>query len=670
MRITIPPASVLPPVLMLAALCAGCTAPPPAPAPVPQPAPPTLPAADAERAGQPRMDPRWLSDTLAFGTAALENGAPAAGADVYVAIADGVPGSPGDCGDPHGLHGLVRTSVDAEGRWRTAVPRAERGRPGCLFILAEVRDTTGPVNDRVLAAGAIGVDVDSVPVHLSLRILPPPDGDPPWPADPRPDWQWPRVAEHIPGWAGWINGPTPCSAIVSLRDTAQQAAARAYVQDELAARRHPGDAACPRFDITIRKVGYGWADLVRWSGRSGLLFQFWGVEMFDMDEVENRLVYRFREPGGARAARRALGALRVPPDAIQILERLDDEYTPGFGPAAPVLGRLLGSRTESAVWSADGREILYLDEDTAGQLVSAADAVTREVREVARIPVQDGHGGDRLRRASDGLLYTDVELPQGAGIARLRPGTDAAPELLVPAQISRFEMDSAGRRFVFRWTHTAEDGHDEEALVLWDARTGRRRTLVREGLPPVLWMEPGGRAVAYTVEDYDAPANTGVWMYDVASGRRRHVWRETLDDETERVSALRWVNGAPRLLLVRRPAGADSTQMLEVNPATGARTRLGSVPAFGYPGPASVGAWSPDGRRAAVWVTVAWENSGFGTIRDHVRLYLWEAGQEARMIAEFTEHVQEGRAWEAAFSPDGKRLVYPANDRIYVHDLQ
>jgi hypothetical protein len=322
------------------------------------------------------------------------------------------------------------------------------------------------------------------------------------------------------------------------------------------------------------------------------------------------------------------------------------------------------------VWSADGREILYLDEDTAGQLVSAADAATREVREVARISVQNGHGADRLRRASDGLLYTDVELPQGAGIARLRPGTDAAPELLVPTQISRFEMDSAGRRFVFRRTYTTEDGYDQEALVLWDARTGRRRTLMRDGLPHVVWMEPGGRAVAYRVEDYDAPANTGVWMYDVATGRRRQLWREALDDATERVSALRWVNGTPRLLLVRHPAGADSTEMLEVNPATGARTRLGSVPEAGDTWPASVGAWSPDGRRAAVWVTVASERSGFGVNRDHVRLYLWEAGREARMIAEFMEYVEEGRMWEAAFSPDGKRLAYPANDRIYVHDLQ
>jgi hypothetical protein len=53
-----------------------------------------------------------------------------------------------------------------------------------------------------------------------------------------------------------------------------------------------------------------------------------------------------------------------------------------------------------------------------------------------------------------------------------------------------------------------------------------------------------------------------------------------------------------------------------------------------------------------------------------VRLYLWEAGQEARMIAEFMEYVEEGRMWEAAFSPDGGRLLYPANDRIYVHDLR
>jgi hypothetical protein len=215
MRITIPPAFILPPILILAGLCAGCTAPPPPePAPVPRPAPAILSPADIERASQPRIDPRWLSDTIAFGTAMLENGAPAAGADVYVAIADGVPGTPGDCGDPRGLHGLIRTSADAGGRWRTPIPRAERGRPGCLFILAEVRDTTGPVNDVVLASGAVGVEVDSVPVHVSLRIVPPPDGNPPWPADPRPDWQWPRVAEHIPAGRGGstARGPAPRSS--------------------------------------------------------------------------------------------------------------------------------------------------------------------------------------------------------------------------------------------------------------------------------------------------------------------------------------------------------------------------------------------------------------------------------------------------------------------------
>lgn len=672
MRVTIPLASILPPVLLLAAL-AGCTAsPPPEPAPAPQPAPATLSAADIERANQPQIDPRWLSDTIAYGTATLENGAPAAGADVYVAIADGIPGNPGYCDDPRGLHGLVRTSADAEGRWRTPIPRAERGRPGCLFILAEVRDTTAPVHDRVLAVGAIGVDVDSVPVHVPLRIVPPPDADPPWPTDPRADWQWPRVAEHIPGWAGWIN-TSPCSAIVSLRDTTQQAIARAYVQEELAARRHPGDAPCPGFDITIQKVDHGWADLGRWSSRAGLLFQFWGVEMFDMDEVANRVVYRFREPRGARAARRALASLRVPPEAIEILERLDDEYTPDFGPEAPVLGRLLGwgTSTESAVWSGDGREILYLAEDTAGDLVRATDVVAREVRDVVRIAPHDGLGADRLRRASDGMLYTDAEVPQGTGIVRLRPGTGAPPELLLRTQISRFEMDSAGRRFVARWQHTTEDGHDEEALVLYDARTGQRRTLMGEPSPwHAWWMEPGGRAVAYAAENYDTPANGGVWMYDVASGRRRQLWRGSMDEPAERVSTMRWVNGAPRLLLVRRPAGADSTEMVELNPATGARTRLGSFPALHGEWPASVGAWSPDGRRAAVWVSVAFENSGFGTVRDHVRLYLWEAGQEPRMIAEFMEYVQEGRSWEAAFSPDGTRLMYPAGGRIYVHDLQ
>ncbi|HEX6040460.1 MAG TPA: hypothetical protein VFZ20_20550 [Longimicrobium sp.] len=664
------------PLSVLIAFCGGCTAAPrPETAPAPQPSSTVITAADTVRIEQPHADPAWLSDTVAFGTAVLEDGAPAAGADVYVALADGVPGEPGDCGAPGGLRGLVRTTADAEGRWRTRIPRAERGRPGCLSITAEIRDTTGPVYDRVLAVG--GVDLDSMPVRVALQAVPPPDRDPPWLTDPRPDWQWPRVAEHIPGWAGWINGSGPCSAIVSLRDMRQQEAARAYVQEVLAASGYPGDPGCQRFDITFRQVDYGWADLARWSGRSALLFQFRGVEMFDVDEVENRLVYRFREPSGARAARRALPALRVPPGAIQVLEREDDEFTPDFGPEAPLLGRALGDGvvTPWAVWSGDGREVLYLGEDSLGHVVvRATDVATRRVRDLVRTTTGDGMGLDRLRRASSGVLYADLELPDAPGIARLRPGTDAAPELILPAPFSRFDMDSAERRFVYRRAFRNGEYEDEE-LALWDARTGRRRTVVSLSGVYTWWMEPGGRAVAYTVADYEHPANAGVWTYDVASGRQRQLWRAP-EDETEGVSAVRWVNGAPRLLLARRPAGAAASELTELDPATGRRTRLGSVPAFGGTRPAGAGAWSPDGRRAAVWVTVATDPpdcitgvcASGGMMRSHMRLYLLEAGQEARMIAEFVEHVQED-SWEAAFSPDGKRLLYPADGRIYVQDL-
>lgn len=662
-------------------------------APVPEAATDSMAAAaDSVVIVAAEEDPAWLSDTLAFGTATLENGEPAHGADVYVGIAEGVSG---DCGAPWGVKGLTRTLADREGRWSTRVPRAERGRPGCLHLSAEVRDTSGPV-DRVTAFAFLGVDLDSMPVHVRLQPVPPPQRDTAAPVDGRGDFVWPLVAEAIPGWAGWINGPGGgCSAIVSLRDTSQQPAARAYVEAELAARRHPSDAPCARFDLQFQQVRWGWADLMRYGSRSWRLVYFHGVDMYDMDEVANRVVYRFRYAQGARAARRALAVMRVPPDVVVIEETEDAERAGAFGPETPVVGRALAPSRgmRPPTWSADSREVLVMSEDSGQLVVDAADAATGDVREVLRASVPHPNGVMGLERAADGTLYADY-YPQdyppetSPAIYRLRPGgrMERVHEMAMPG----FRIDSAGRRFLFRWHPPGKP--DDESLVVWDPATRRRHVVGgMSGEMASMEMEPGGRAVLYDgwrSGSHPDSVEHGVWIYDLQRRRTQKAWSDPEYDlaydaastqpppepETrEAFAAARWVDGQARLLLTRRHRGADEVELLELDPTTGVRTRLGSIPAGARSRPPAYAAWTPDGRRAVLWVTIGadppecLEGMCGGLGRRHSRLYLWQAGAEPRIVADLVEHAAEG-GW-MAISPDGRRIAYEINGSIMVDDL-
>lgn len=631
-------------------------------------------------------DPAWLSDTVAFGTVTLESGAPAAGVDVYVGIAEGVPGEPGDCSMPWGVKGLVRTAADGDGRWSTRIPRAERARPGCLYLVAEVRDTTGPIRDLVTAYAFLGAALDSMPVPIRLQTVRPVERDPREPVDPRPDFVWPLVSERIPGWAGWLPGAGGrCSAVVSLRDMRQQEAARAYVQAELDARRYPGDPPCERYDIEFEKVKFGWADLTRYAARTGHLIYFHGIEMSDLDEVANRVVYRFRYAEGARAARRALAAMRVPPEVVEILETEDAERAGRFGPETPRLGRLLADPdARSPAWSADGREVLSLRTDSGFVIIHAADAATGAIREVAR--THTAEEAFVLRQAADGTLYAAVTPPEGtSSIHRVRPGRP--PEPVHPLGSSPFEMDSAGQRFLFM-PPPREGEEGDPVLAVWDAAARRLHRVPLAGSTYRMGLEPGGRAVVYEAWTGDTVPEHGVWTFDLRRRRATKLWSvpeplEELEDDgqpprdepevREMFAAVRWVEGRPRLLLSRLRRGAPEAELLELDPATGARTRLAGIPAEGSTRPPAHVAWTPDGRRAALWVTVGRDppecmrEMCAGLYRTHARLYLWEAGHDVRLLADVVKTAIDDE-W-LAFSPDGRRIGYGVDGRLYVHDL-
>jgi dipeptidyl aminopeptidase/acylaminoacyl peptidase len=663
---------------LLAAACGPASA-DRAPAPLPdQPASTASTGTRIDPDAPPGLGaPGTMSDTVVRGTVLLADRQPAAHADVYVGVAEGLPGEGDTCDRPGGLLALTRTAPDGHGRWLTRLPRAEPGlgEPACVFVVAEVRDTTGPTRDVVSAAGWTGAPIGGEPIHLVLERVRRDEE----PLARRPDGAWIAVAERIPGWAGFVLEAGGCRAVVGLTDLRQQAAARAYVDSVLAGRgRRP--SCGPSAGVRFRQVEYDWAQLQRWYERAGILGAFQGMQMSDVDEGRNRLVFTYTDPAGARAARRALAVLRVPAAAFVIEAPEQALVMPSdtFGPDTPRLGRRLATRgwPGAPAWSADGREILFVTVEGGGpsprQTIRAAGVETRAERELGAVRGMNT-GGGHLRMAADGATYAAIALPGAVQYAiwRIPPGGGAPEQVADGLAWPWFTMDAAGRRFAFS---AAVPGADppRETLVVLDRETGTRDT-VRGGMPgPAgqLEMSPDGRALAYAATASGQPGESGVWLYDLRTRQARQLW--SAPGMTEAAPALRWQDGRPRLLLVRR-AGPDHAELSELDPATGRRTRLALAPTTPGEHAATLARWSADGRRVAYWSPIAIGpqscGNGFCISRNvvHWRLFVWETGQaQPRVLADVAS--DEGAAW-LEFSPDGRRIAYLLNGSVYTHDL-
>lgn len=647
--------------LLLATACAGCGTASPAPG---------------------LGEPGTMGDSVVRGSALLQNGQPAARADVYVAVAEGIAGDPGACERPGAVLALTRTAPDGNGRWLARIPRVEpgAGTPACLLIAAEVRDTAGPLRDRVTARTWTGVPIGGGPVHLVLeRVEPAPPG-----RDPiarRPEGAWIDAAGRIPGWGGFIFGEGGCTVIVSLADPRQQEAARAYVDSVLRAERGGPPPGCGGRRYEFRRVQYDWAQLQRWYGRIGILGGFRGMQSSDVDEARNRIVLRFTDPAGARAARRALPLLRVPPEAVAVEAPEQPAVVPSdtFGPDTPLLGTRLAARwwPGSPAWSADGREILFVtaEEPQVTRLtVRAVDAGSRAVRELVGIQGMNT-GGSHLRQAADGSVYAAIPLPGSTASAlwHIPPGGGPAGEVARGLAWPWFAVDAAGRRFAFPWTAPGEPRTHQE-LVVMDRETERRDAVRGEWMALALRpleLSPDGGTLVYRVEVAERPEDAGVWMYDVRTRETRQLWRQP-QDHSEAAAAVRWHHGAPRLLVARR-TGATEAELAELDPAAARRVPLGAVPIAPGEGAPGTAAWTADGRRVAYWAPVALgpQACGGGNCISrrvvHWRLYAWEPGRsDPRPLADVA--ADEDAAW-LAFSPDGRRIAYVLHGSLYVHDL-
>jgi hypothetical protein len=259
-----------------------------------------------------------------WGTVSDEAGAPVAGADVFVAVrrvAD--PRAPGACeafGAPHstGMLAIARAVSDARGEFRHPLPATEPDdRPNCVVVFAEVRSGDGGGERAEASAPVRGVPLseDAQRIDLVLRQAP---------AAARaarfrtPDEQWAEAARgQVPGFAGFfLEG---CTVVLNLTDPPrQQAAAREYMTELLRDRPlSTREGACPQPPpMRFRQVQYDFDQLVRWSGRAGVLLGLEGAVMHDIEENRNRIVVGYVDEAGRQRAERALATLEVPRDAV------------------------------------------------------------------------------------------------------------------------------------------------------------------------------------------------------------------------------------------------------------------------------------------------------------------------------------------------------------------
>ncbi len=120
-----------------------------------------------------------------------------------------------------------------------------------------------------------------------------------------PDDRWAKIAQKVPGFAGWwLHGTT---AVLMLVDTTQRDAAVAEIAAEMRGK-HIGR-------VLVRKADFDFIQLRRWE----ILVPFFSdsqITALDADEVRNRVVVSVADSAHLAPTRKRLVALGIPPGAL------------------------------------------------------------------------------------------------------------------------------------------------------------------------------------------------------------------------------------------------------------------------------------------------------------------------------------------------------------------
>jgi Tol biopolymer transport system component len=268
-------------------------------------------------------------------------------------------------------------------------------------------------------------------------------------------------------------------------------------------------------------------------------------------------------------------------------------------------------------------------------------------------------GQDRARAAQPWIAYqTNVHEATGSGpegVWLIHPDGTGDHQVGVGANGEQELPDWSpdGRKLVF-----TSRGGDHEPLFEYTLSSGRVRQLfactgrcLGDDEPA---YSPDGRTVAF-IRAFgpltDAgPADCGLWLGDVATGKARRL---TNNHSCDRETMPRWSPDGTRLTYFRErsdPAtGQLDTAVFVLRIASGKQTRITDWAAdLGEPD------WSRDGR----WIVVASHplHSFDGSYRSGLFLIRPDGGG----LHALTRYGDELRATQPRFAPDGRSLVFTA----------
>jgi Tol biopolymer transport system component len=152
--------------------------------------------------------------------------------------------------------------------------------------------------------------------------------------------------------------------------------------------------------------------------------------------------------------------------------------------------------------------------------------------------------GSHARRVVTGA-YSPKLSPDGRRLAYMVPGDepDSLPTLFVRDTAGATRPRRVGIAFAYEWspdgTRLAAQG--PQSLVLFDVRSGKRRTLVRGRLVGGLSFAPGGNAIAYSRWNSGAGRyyRSDIFVIGLATGRVTRLTRNRHSDQP--VWGRRWI---------------------------------------------------------------------------------------------------------------------------------
>jgi hypothetical protein len=604
------------------------------------------------------------------------------------------PRVPGGCEDRMGrLLAVARAVTNAAGIYKAAVPIPREGEAAnCVIVWAALRPGLEPWGERPIASApwqAAPLSGPGAVIDLVLSPLPPlrtNAGRGNARFRRRPDDDWADAArERVPGFAGFILDG--CNVVVYLTERGREDAATEYVREtfrDVPSGHQPCVAPRP---IVFRRAAYDYAELRRWYDQVGLAMGLEGVSSGAISARANRITIGVVDSVAERRVRRAIATTEVPPGAVVVEVAFPSGGPPErapFGPETPKLGARLAAHYNAIApaWSADSREIVFQTLDGGPGVTDfslrAVDVTSREVRSLASV-VGIASGRQASHVTADGQVFFALS---DTGFGRVRgsgteviyrvPPAGGEPERVVD-NLARpwFAVSANGQRIAHVTRLPAAERR--EVLTVTELPTRRQFTVARHepGASGILGLSPDGRYLAQT-RNHFAADSAGVWIFSVddSSSRRTVRFPPLTPVPSLMVGGLRWVGDTAQVLLIERTATRDRLALTVVDGMRGARRQIGTVPA-GERLPWAA-AWSPDGRRVALWVPLATGPQACSPAGDcissrvvHFRLYLLDTrNTSVQMLAEMTS--TEASRW-LEFSPDGQWIGYSLHGDIRVH---